>query len=1140
MRLRRLDLTRYGRFTDYSIDFGPRVDDRPDLHVIYGPNEAGKSTAFRALLDLLFGIEPQSPYDFMHSYATMRIGACLELDGLPQELVRVKNGQTLRDGLGQPVPEAMLRGMLNGMDRQAYRSMFSLDDDTLESGGESILASKGELGQMLFGASSGLSELASSLAGMRQDADGFFRVGAHGTGLKELKNQLTALKDQRDGIDTLASRYSQLVQQRNQVAGQIAMVTAARRSVQERLGLIRRLLAGMPLDAALHRQQLALAALATLGSAPSDWQAELPGLQQRIDAAGTVVALANAALADITHQIEGCTQDPSAFALREGLVVMQALSARHETAELDLPRRRQDLAAADASVRDSLRRLGRASEARPTRLLADAATAAALRRAITEHAGVQANLASATGEHAAALLALQTASEAAAAAPALEAAGIEPALQALRDSGHMPRGQEAVRQAQRHQDELTDALAALRPWIGSADALAALPVPQDATVHSFQAEWMDHVQAAARASDAIDRLELEVVQVSNSTQPDAATAPDWTALAALRGAREAGWAEMRRRLDLPSADVFEAAMRLDDLAAIARLEDARRQARSEAQAQAELRTSAALSTAQAKLAAASHAAAAARAKLDDVVTGVGAEALPQWLALRTRALMHRANLRQACHDEATAAADGERLGQALRAALIQAGVGTAEAAAGDALSSLAYAALRDAAEARQRRDQRQHCAATEAARALALQAAGAALADWNKAWQAALQRTWLGELGAGAAPVTVGALLDELTALAEPLRTKGDMEGRIGAMEADSAAFAAEVARIAIALDMTPLNLASDQAHCITNRVDAAVRAADHAAVLRDKALQARAALAEADIKLDEPRQRVAAIIAHLNVDSLLAAQAALSDIARRDGLINDLEQTGQALCDTLRVPRVEEAVAALANADVDALKAEEAILQPEAEAHEVRQRELHAELGRAEDAIAAVGGDDAAARLEVQRRLVLLEIEDRALDYLRLRAGVAAAERALRAWREQHRSSMLQAASEAFRVITCNAYRGLGTQPDRGGDILVALPAHGGSKAATALSKGARFQLYLALRAAGHHEFARARRPVPFVADDIMETFDDFRAEESLGVFAGMARVGQVIYLTHHRHLCDLAERKVPGVRIHELTSAA
>ena len=78
MRLQRLDLTRYGKFTDHSLDFGPRVAGRPDLHIVYGPNEAGKSTALSAILDLLYGIEMRSRYGFLHPYATMRIGAVLE------------------------------------------------------------------------------------------------------------------------------------------------------------------------------------------------------------------------------------------------------------------------------------------------------------------------------------------------------------------------------------------------------------------------------------------------------------------------------------------------------------------------------------------------------------------------------------------------------------------------------------------------------------------------------------------------------------------------------------------------------------------------------------------------------------------------------------------------------------------------------------------------------------------------------------------------------------------------------------------------------------------------------------------------------------------------------------------------------
>src|ERR1700754_2826772 len=93
MRLRRLDLARYGRFTDHMIDFREAAAGRPDLHIVYGPNEAGKSTAFAAFLDMLFGIEARSRYGFLHPYSTMRIGAALELEAGTHELVRIKRPQ---------------------------------------------------------------------------------------------------------------------------------------------------------------------------------------------------------------------------------------------------------------------------------------------------------------------------------------------------------------------------------------------------------------------------------------------------------------------------------------------------------------------------------------------------------------------------------------------------------------------------------------------------------------------------------------------------------------------------------------------------------------------------------------------------------------------------------------------------------------------------------------------------------------------------------------------------------------------------------------------------------------------------------------------------------------------------------------
>ena len=78
MRFRKLGLRRYGKFTDAVIDFGERPVGAPDLHIVYGPNEAGKSTALSACMDLFYGIHHQSRFNFLHPYPTMRIEADLE------------------------------------------------------------------------------------------------------------------------------------------------------------------------------------------------------------------------------------------------------------------------------------------------------------------------------------------------------------------------------------------------------------------------------------------------------------------------------------------------------------------------------------------------------------------------------------------------------------------------------------------------------------------------------------------------------------------------------------------------------------------------------------------------------------------------------------------------------------------------------------------------------------------------------------------------------------------------------------------------------------------------------------------------------------------------------------------------------
>ena len=91
MRLRRLDLLKYGAFTDQTLTFN---GDRFGLHIVYGPNEAGKSTTLRAIRHLLFGI----PGPVVIFTETSAKGRTQELERAGADVVR----------LAQVTPESVL------------------------------------------------------------------------------------------------------------------------------------------------------------------------------------------------------------------------------------------------------------------------------------------------------------------------------------------------------------------------------------------------------------------------------------------------------------------------------------------------------------------------------------------------------------------------------------------------------------------------------------------------------------------------------------------------------------------------------------------------------------------------------------------------------------------------------------------------------------------------------------------------------------------------------------------------------------------------------------------------------------------------------------------------------------------------
>src|SRR5271165_5340213 len=146
MKILRLDLSAFGPFTGVSLDLAKGSE---GFHLIYGRNEAGKSSALRALRQLFFGIPGQTADDFVHSYKDLRIGARLrDGKGAEQDFIRRKaNSKPLRGADDETIiEEAVLRSYLGGIDEDTFQIMFGINNATLVKGGKAIVEGGGDIG----------------------------------------------------------------------------------------------------------------------------------------------------------------------------------------------------------------------------------------------------------------------------------------------------------------------------------------------------------------------------------------------------------------------------------------------------------------------------------------------------------------------------------------------------------------------------------------------------------------------------------------------------------------------------------------------------------------------------------------------------------------------------------------------------------------------------------------------------------------------------------------------------------------------------------------------------------------------------------------------------------------------------------
>jgi uncharacterized protein YhaN len=1144
LRFEAIALENYGAFATRSLELGA-----PGLTIVYGPNEAGKSTFLEAIGDFLFGVPHNSPRVGLFGVDAMRIAATLTTqDGRRLSLRRRKGrNKTLTDEAGAPVDDSVLAQLLGSTSRERFESLFGLDHEALREGGEHLLSAQGDIGRLIVEAGGGLRTLMARLDDI--DAEPGKLFSNRRSGDRAFYQALDAFTvADKAGKASLLTRdaYEKLRKARAAAHERLVALRDARRALAAQSSALERAIRVSPL------------------------LVEHGHLAERLETFADVAHLEDGFSDKVTAAL--AARETAARQLGETAGRHRTLTARLAALEVD-PR----LTAIEADLLDIAERLAvvRAQRAdRPNRLVERAqydARLAALRRRLKLEPGedLAPHLPSPEARDEVQGLAAEALTRAPALAAAREQiADLADTAARLRDviakgellSHDLAFGMSAAdlaalpsraatlevrrRQARTAADAVGTRCQAL--GFDALEALGALPCPQPEALQT---------EIAARAALEGERTQadLEIARATtDGANADAEIArlaaggevPTDAVLTASRSSRDEAWAPIRAshlgQTALPPISQAQADVAALE-AAVRRADDVVDRRAAEAQ------RIAALVLAEQQRGVADRRAETARkiglvaaTRLSELADGFAA-GFPALVALRPDLAAVPAFLearRQTLDDWRASVETGdelERLEAELQPLQDQLAAAERRAALEPAAGGLSLrVAAATAAISAHDEAHREHRAAAKALSDLEPRLAserrkadGLTAEDkrWIEAWAPAVQR-----LGAAAdiSPASASDLVTQWASAEGIIAARAQTQRRLDRMDEDARDLRRLVAAAGTAIGL----VLPDDEIVAAQMLDARWR--EHETVRTGRgSLEAdlpplAALLNDRERDFAETAARVrdlAALTGDPGRDEadLRAIGVCHAHWTETRAALVQLETTIATAGDGLGIDALREECA---ERPIDTLRADLAAVATE----DLAVAANHEEAVRAEQNLAAdLAGqeDDAAvAHASVQREAATAQMHEAVERYVELTLARALVIQAIAKVRAEQQDPLIQRAGDLFKVATTGEFVGLDADIDRNGQpAVVGVRASGGQAPVAIMSDGTRDQLFLAFRLASIEAYCRATEPLPFIADDILVHVDDPRSAATLELLAEFARKTQVILFTHEQAVATLAE---------------
>lgn len=1166
MRLGRLDLIRYGHFSDRSFDLPAG---KSDFHIIFGPNEAGKSTALTAIEDLLFGIDTRSPYNFLHDYAVMRVGGVFENGEGSLEVVRRKgNKETLLGPEGSPLAagDGALATYLAGGDRPFFERMFSLDHVRLETGGREILEARDDVGQMLFSAGAGIVGLRERLSDLSAEADDLWsaRRAKHrkfyiadeklSEAQKVLRDQtLTATKwselkrafdDTEQACAAIGEKIKDATAERNRMS-RIRRVLRDVRRKQELGGVLAEglgLVVMLPEDAAR--------TVADAESKDSKAEARRATLQEQMDRAA--------------GELDGLVFDETLVQRARDVRQLNERRIEIRGEKADLPKRQAELNATEEKLRAGARELGwtYTDSAALIDRIPPRTSVSVVRSLLGKKGEIDAGLAS----HTQLLREARDAADAAkgqldeAADPA-DASKLALFTKTVREQGDLAGGARTAEKVFREAAALVERrLNVLKPGVANEGALATIAVPARADLQTYRDREQDQKRRLREAHQLVSstRQELERATAAFDRTVRDEQLVTYAELQNARSRRDSLWNLVKLRHiegesvpedqsktfadelgDLPGA-LEPAIAKADDLAdrrfdhaeAVGRIAEIRRTIDEQ-----EILLQQALADETALV----EEGEALEAEWKSIWEAapfepLSAEAMLEWLTAcedvlqaiesREQRKIDLDDIRSRIGDakdkllaELTAlGTDVDDLKNANISLIIQ--LADQEQLAQEAVAQIKAQVHRELADATKLAEKRERH----------MKVSKKAFKEWQESWAAALKDIGLAE---NTATEAVGAQLEIIDDMREAGRKIVTLRhDRIDKINRDVADFEQVVSKL---VEDLAGDLASQPAEDAILALEARLEEAERTRELSNKKI-ADIELQTSQIgKLDDERRDLADSISYLkraaDVETIEALKQSIEQSDRKRALERELHELGEKLLEDGDGKSILELSEECEGASIDEIAAREISLQAEFDDLQGQQTQAAEMRSQARDAFQAIGGGDSAAQAAASRQEALAEMKEVAAQYIRVRTSALLLQWAIDRYRREKQAPLLKRAGELFTIITGGSFAGLQVAFDEQDSAhLTGVRSDDSVVPVSGMSTGTADQLYLALRIAAIEDYLERADALPFVADDLFINFDDERAAAGFRLLSELSRKTQVLFFTHHQHLVDLARATLGG----------